>query len=161
MGTSTNVGEFAGKIHRAGRSIQGAQRAGVAEAALVGKGIFLANMGATRMSNVGRGARLGARFDIKGVQAPTAILYYTGPAHLLNNPTKAHEIAPRSSQRTAGGRRRRGTAKALTAGSGVYAKVQHPGTAGKKFFERSVPQVAAAHRNAQQRAVRKALTSAF
>lgn len=184
MGTSTSVAEFAAKLTQAGAAVQGATRASVAEAALAGKAIFLANMGTTSMSNVGRGAKLGARFDIKGTTNPTALLYYTGLVHLLNNPTSAHAIYPRGATVTGAdgsvvrGRvlreTRRGTrgvnkggfrgsgAKGLAFPDGnVRLYANHPGTSGKRFYERSVPQVAAAARRALSASTSTALRKVF
>lgn len=161
MGTSVNVAQFAGKLQAGGVALKGATTASVAQAALAGKMIFLANMGTTRLRNVGKGgARVGARFDIKGGANPTALLRYTGPAHLINNPTGAHIIEPRGRTRTAGGRKRKG-AQSLTIGSGHAAYAHHPGTSGKQFYQRSVPQVAAAAVIAMRRSTSTALRKVF
>lgn len=144
MGTSTSVNQFAAKFTKGARAVEGAQRDGVNEAALIGKEIFLANLPARTMRNVGRGAKLGARFNAAtSTSNPSALLYYTGPAHLLNNPIRPHQILPRGATRTAGGRARRG-AKALVIGGNVVAYANHPGTSGKHFFEKAMPQVAKA-----------------
>jgi hypothetical protein len=154
VGTSTSVGEFAAKIDQAAASIRDAQRDAVADAALAGKGILLANLPARQMRNVGRkGARLGARYDIQGRANPTAILYYTGPVHLLNNPTSAHRIEPKS--------RRRGGKRAITVNGNPRAGADHPGTAGKKFFERSKPQVRKAATEIVARSLSTALRRSF
>jgi len=161
MGTSTSVGQFAGKIRSAGGAIEGATRASVNEAALAGKAIFLANMGTTRLRNVGKGgAKVGARYDIKGGATPTALLRYTGPAHIINNPTKPHRIEPRGRTRTASGRQRKG-AKALTIGGNVRPYADHPGTTGKHFFQRSVPQVASLAARIMARSTTTALRKIF
>lgn len=161
MGTSTNVAQFAGKLHAGGAAIQGATAQAVFESALVGKGIFQANMGTTRLRNVGKnGARVGARFDMKGGANPTALLRYTGPAHLINNPTSPHVIEPRGRTRTAGGRKRKG-AQALTIGGNVRAYAHHPGTSGKAFYQRSVPQVATAAVMIMRRSTSTALRKVF
>lgn len=151
MGTSTSVGEFVGKMHAAGRAVGDAPSAGVREAAMVGKAILLTNLPSRTMRNVGRGARLNARFDFRGAGATaTALLRYTGPAHLLNNATSPHEIAPRRKQ-----------ALAFPDGGVRSQAVDHPGTAGKQFFQRSKPQVSAAFRTAMTHGTSRALARVF
>jgi len=160
VGTSTTVDQFAGKIIKGGQAVQYGAAAGVMEAAVTGKVIFLANLPSRTMSNVP--AKLGASFNIKGSGNPTALLRYTGPAHLLNNPIGAHTIAPRRRQRTAGGNKRRG-ASVLKFPSGEFAdgQVVHPGTTGKRFFEKSKPMVAAAFRRAMKRGVHSRMARVF
>lgn len=159
MGVSTSADELAGKLIQGSRAVQFGTVAGVAEAAITGKIIFLANLPNRTMSNVP--AKLGARFDIKGIGHPTALVRYTGPAHLLNNPTGAHTINPRGRTRTAGGRKR-GGAKALKFGQGQFAAyARHPGTSGKGFFQRAVPQVYAAAPKAIHRGVHARMARVF
>ena len=105
--------------------------------------------GDARLSGVGRvpgGARVGARFDVKGTTNPTAVVRATGPLHLLDNPTRAHQITARVGK----GRSRASRSafyNAIFGGSGGFAgvrpmstpygprfRVQHPGTAGKRTF---------------------------
>lgn len=160
MGTSTSVGQFAAKLSAGGpTAVSETVRDGVMKTAQTGKAIFLANMGTTRLRNVGKGAKVGARYDA-GAVSPTdaaALVYYTGPVHIINNPTRPHAIYPRGvSVRNEDGsaatlnsgrtrRRRRDGAQGLAFPDGnVRSYANHPGTAGKKFFERSKPQVEAA-----------------
>lgn len=153
MGTTNSVAAFAAKIEAGGtEAIATTVQKAIDETALAGESVFLANMGVTRLRNVGRGAKVGARFD-KGATGPAnaaALLYYTGPAHLLNNPTSAHAIYPRGARvRDEAGSitksRRRGGGQGLAFADGnVRLYANHPGTSGKHFFERSVPQVATA-----------------
>jgi len=161
MGTSTSASQLAGKLNRTATHLKAAERTAVGQAALAGKGIILANMGTRTLSGVGkRGARLGVRYDLKGGNSPTALLRVTGPAHLLNNPTAAHRIEPRGRTRTASGRARRG-AKAITPDGNPRAGANHPGTKGKRFFERSVPQVRKAADPILRRQVSAALRRSF
>lgn len=160
MGTSSTANELAAKLVKGGQAVEWGTAAGVAESAVTGKAIFLANLPSRTMRNVP--AKLGASFNMKGGKNPTALLRYTGPAHLLNNPIGAHTIAPRQRQRTAGGNKRRG-ARVLKFPSGEFADgaVVHPGTRGKGFFQRAVPQVAAAHRKAMRRGIRSRMARVF
>lgn len=101
----------------------------------------------SRLRGVGRsGARVGVRYDVRGVKNPTAIVRATGPFHLIESDTKAHEIAPRS-------RRRGGGKRAVFTPYGPKARVQHPGTKGRHPFARGV--------EASLPAVRKIMGSAM
>jgi hypothetical protein len=128
MGTSQTGAQLAAKLDKLGRDLRDVKRP-LNITALQGKRIFqaaAASAGATRLAR--------ARYDIRG---DTAIIRYAGAkAHLVNNPTKAHRIEPRSRR----GRRGR---RALTIGADVRAYANHPGTRGKHFFEsaRTVCQV--------------------
>jgi len=169
MGTSASAAQLASKLQRAAKAIPDASAAGVNRVALEGKAIFLANMGTRRIRNLGKnGAKVGARYTAaKSEVNPTALLFYTGPAHILNNPTKAHPIYPRGARvRDEGGaitkRRRSGGAKGLTLpGDNVRLYVNHPGTSGKRFFEKSVPQVARAQGRQHRAAIGAELRKIF
>ena len=102
--------------------------------------------GDSALSNVGRGARVGARYDVKGNTNPTALVRATGPLHLLDNPTRAHQITAKVRK----GRSRASRSSfynAIFGGSGGFSGVQpmrtpygpryrvnHPGTRGKRTF---------------------------
>jgi hypothetical protein len=170
VGTSTTVAQFSAKIATGGTTaVSETVRQGVAESALAGKQIFLANMGTRRLRNVGRGAKVGARFDM-GAVSPTeaaALLYYTGPVHIINNPTPPHAIYPRGARvRDSGGaitsRRRKGGGQGLRFPDGeVRLYANHPGTSGKHFFEHSQPQVERARSRIMKRTYNRALTRVF
>lgn len=161
MGTSTSAAQLAGKLNRAGAALTSETTTSVAEAALAGKGIFLANLPARRMRNVGRsGARLGARYDLKPGTTAGAFLYYTGPVHLLNNPTSAHRIEPRGRTRTKSGRARSG-AKAILPGGDPRAYANHPGTSGRNFFPKAVQETKQAAKRIVSDGVGKAIRKAF
>lgn len=119
-----------------GRSITRANRVGVEKACLAGKQVMLAGLvvaaGGRRLKGVGKsGANLNVRYRVFGYQNPVGTISYVGPVHLLNNPTRPHEITPRRK-------------KALSAGGAwAAASVQHPGTRGKKFHEKAEPVVLA------------------
>jgi len=75
----------------------------------------------------GRGAAIGARYDIRGTGRTTsAEIKATGPLPLLANPIPAHKIPK-------GGRRRKVLA---IPGIGVRASAHHPGTKGKDTWNR-------------------------
>lgn len=164
MGTSHSVDQFAAKIRHAGVAIEGQTEAGVREAAAVTKAIFVEKLPTKFLRRVGKkGAKLGARYTIRGGPTPTAIVFYTGPVHLLNNPTKAHKIEPKGAQTYQRGRRKgqsKSGAKALTIGGGAFAGAEHPGTTGKQFFQSATRQARAfapkAMADGQVRAVRRA-----
>jgi hypothetical protein len=112
------------------------------------------------MSNVGKqagGARLGVRYNIKGVTNPTALLIATGPWGLVEYDVGPHMITPRldrigakgisRADRTRMVRQRelnrvfgaRGTYRGKQAmptgvGVGFAYRVNHPGTTAKKPF---------------------------
>lgn len=167
MGVSGSADELAGKLARAGTAVQQGSVAGVREAAIVGKGIFLASLPSRTMRNVP--AKLGASFNLRGGAFPVALLRYTGPVHLLNNPIGPHSIAPRRRQRTARGNRRRGAGVLkLPSGGGssrrgfVDGQVVHKGTTGKRFFEgKARPAVIAAAPKSINRGVRNNLRRVF
>lgn len=156
---SASAADLAAKCAATGSRLTAVPRAGVTEAALAAKGVMLAEAakaGATRLSGVGRkGARVGVGFDVKGGVNATAIVSYRGPAHLANNPTRPHEITPRK-----GGRGRQGK-RALSTPDGAFARVQHPGTRGKQFFEAAAPKVAAQTRAIFRQEVRRQLVSVW
>lgn len=131
-----------------------AQARGVQKAALEAKTIINTEIrkvaGADmRLSGAGkRGARVGARYDIKGSTNPTALIRALGPIQLIERDTKPHLIAPRASfvtrggvrvrqgRRSAAGRRLRGGKTALTIGGNLRASAEHPGTKGRHPFQR-------------------------
>jgi hypothetical protein len=122
MGTSHTGAQLAAKLDKLGRELRDVKRP-LNVTALEGKRIFAgtaAAAGATRLAR--------ARYDIRG---NTAVIRYAGAkAHLVNNPTKAHRIEPRSRR----GRRGR---QALVIDGNVRAYANHPGTRGKGFFQKA------------------------
>lgn len=105
-----------------------------------------------RLSGAGRGgkgAKVGARYDIKGSTNPTALVRANGPIQLVERDTRPHVIVSRSrfvargglrvrqGRRSAAGRRLRGKA-ALTIGGSLRAWAMHPGTKGQRPFGRGV-----------------------
>jgi hypothetical protein len=127
MGVSTSGAQLAAKLDRLAFEIRDTRRP-LTAAALAAKEAFIAaNAGVVghRVPRKSRG-RINVRYDIRG---DTAIVRYTGPAHLVLNPTAAHEILPRG---LPGAKRRRRTgARALTIDGDLARRANHPGTAGK------------------------------
>lgn len=66
------------------------------------------------------------RYRVTGYDLVIGRIQYTGPVHLLNNDTRAHNIAPRHKK-----------ALVLTDGGVRYGPVRHPGTKGKKFAQKA------------------------
>ena len=80
-------------------------------------------------STLGKGRRKwNVRYRVRGFETVVGTVSYSGPVHLMNNDTAPHEIAPR-----------RKKALAFPDGNVRLGPVQHPGTRGKKFFERAEP----------------------
>jgi len=129
VGTSQSGAQLAAKLDKLGRELRDVKRP-LNATALEGKRIFAGSAAAAGAARLAR-----ARYDINGNQA--VIRYVGAKAHLVNDPTKAHRIEPRSRRR---GRGRR----ALTIGNEVRASANHPGTRGKQFFQkaRAICQVA-------------------
>lgn len=138
-----DLGSFAASMGRMPQLLNEAQATGVRKAALhttqkVRAEIRSATGGSMRLSGVGkRGAKVGARFDVKGSTNPTALIRANGPIQLIERDTSAHTILPRSGRRGKGRRRLRG-AKALKIGGRFAASAQHPGTRGKHPFAEGV-----------------------
>lgn len=119
MGVSTTPAQLAGKFERLAKEIRDTRKP-LTAAALAAKQAFIAAEPGVVGHRVARG-RVGVRYDVRG---DSAIVKFTGPAHIALNPTAAHRIEPRRRRR--GGRRR-----ALTINDGFAASADHPGTRGK------------------------------
>lgn len=143
MGVSRTPAELAAKLGLAAQAI-GDNHLALERTAQATKKIFLASLrqsgvkGTTPISK-----KVKARYDILGARQATALVRYTGPAHLLNNPTKAHSIVSRKNRRSRKWRGSRdsgvGLKGAVLVNGQPYAHADHPGTKGKHFFERAVP----------------------
>lgn len=140
MGTSTNVSQFIRKLERYSNEIA-TNRGPLNATGMAGKKIFeahAAQAGVLGSVVAGKRKAIGVRYDIKNQRSNladgTLVVTYTGPAHLVNNPTAAHVILPK---RRPGSRRRRG-ARALTIEGNLRARANHPGTPGKGFAQRAI-----------------------
>src|SRR5262245_32516577 len=129
-----SFGEFAVKLGAFGSQLPASMAAATGKAALhvtssVRDATRADSGGDMRLSGVGlRGARVGARYDVKGTQNPVALIRATGPMHFLERGAGPHQIRPR---------RRRGK-RALSTPYGPRASVQHPGSPGKQTWSRGV-----------------------
>lgn len=125
----SNVGATASrKMLGFANAVKGADRAGVNAGALILTNSVRAAIAAaapgSRLHGVGRkGAKVGARYNVIGVDHPTALIQASGPLQLIERPTSAHRIEPRSKP----GSRRRG-ARALTFDGVARGGVNHPGS---------------------------------
>ena len=90
--------------------------------------------GDSRLSNMGRrGAKVGARYDMRKGPNPSALVKATGPLHILERDTKPHDM-PRQ--------RRRGRRRVMNTPWGPRAFVKHPGTKGQAPFAKAVAEEA-------------------
>lgn len=162
MGTSDGFGAFAAKLERLGDAL-GDPKETLNKVGLAGKGIYISHAtsaGVYGKKVAGKRKAIGARYDItrngRGV-----IVSYTGPAHLVNNPTSRHFIGAKrlgtrkgfaarqgrvSAAAAFGGSNRgvfgqlrkiRNGKQALTIGGNLRAWAFHPGTRGKGFHQRA------------------------
>lgn len=76
--------------------VRGVQRAALAVTKSIRAEIRTATGGDGRLSGVGRrGAKVGARYDVRGRVNPTALITAIGPLHLIDRDTDPHPIVPR------------------------------------------------------------------
>lgn len=167
MGTSRNPAEMVAKINALGTATERRRRLAVEEGALAAKTIMLASAAAKGLNPASKlaGRKWNVRYDVKDIGArPTALVRYTGPFHLFDNPTAPHVIRPHRYKGTRGtGRRAQKGAAILSAfgldvfdggalkvGGSLWAYVNHPGTPGARSFpvakaiaQRRVPRVMA------------------
>lgn len=179
-----DAADLARKLNAAARATETSARAGVTQASLAAKDLMVDYAQRAGMRPGGRvaGRKWSVGFDVKGSRNPTSLVGFRGPVHLVNNPTAAHFIGARrlgsraalrqlstgvgavaafgGSNRGTFGRFRGGRGKrALTIGSNVRAYAFHPGTKGKRFFQKSLPAIQTATPAAYGRAWRKSLVN--
>ena len=135
MGKSKSPAEFSRKITQLATVTQRNQKEAVSQAAFTVKQIVLAEAAGKGVMPTSKiaGGKWGVRYDVRGFNNPSALVRVTGPFHLVDRPTKAHEIRPRGK-----GRRRSSGKKAVAFNGLVRASVQHPGTRGKGVWPASV-----------------------
>ena len=138
MGVSRSPEELARKFSAAAAAVGDTKRP-LTVAAQAVKGDFtdaLRAAGVRGTTKVSRAVK--SRYDIKG---DTALVRYTGPAHLLNNPTRPHSIVSRKNRGTRRGRGSRtsgvGARGAILVNGSPKAFAMHPGTKGLHFYERA------------------------
>lgn len=110
-----------------------------------------------KLRNMGKsGAKIGVRYDIRS--DTYAEVKATGPLHILDNATKPHDIARKKPDYGPGSGR--GGGVRLSDGR-VRRTVKHPGTKGKKTFEKGMeagkPAALTALRNAHIDAMKRGL----
>lgn len=143
MGVSRSPEQLARKLAHAASAI-GDNKVAVERTALAVKGVFLDSLRASGVSGSTKISRkVKARYDVKGTRNPTALVRYTGPAHLLNNPTKPHSVVSRRNRRSRKWRGSRdsgvGLKGAVLVNGQPKAYAAHPGTRGLHFFQRAKP----------------------
>jgi len=119
MGTSSSVDQLTGKLNKLAKDMND-PTAALNVVGLEAKNIFLASAasaGAAGKTLSGKRKPIGARYDLnnkksKGLGTGQMIVTYTGPAHLINNPTSRHFIGARRL-----GSRRRLSGKAARVGA--------------------------------------------
>lgn len=153
------MAELVGKLDKFGQAIAD-NRPAMVRVAIVTKGEFikaLARAGVNGTTPVTK--KIGVRDDVKGKLNATAIVRYTGPAHLINNRTRRHFIGAKrlgtrrslsaksrkvgtlaafggSNRGSFGGFREvKNGKRALTIGANPRAYAFHPGSPGKQFFQ--------------------------
>jgi len=101
VGTSTSAREFAGKLDRLAKAVND-PAVPLEATALAGKRIFeaqAARAGVLGRKVAGKRKAIGARYDMakasRQAGSAVAVITYTGPAHLVNNPTRPHVIVAR------------------------------------------------------------------
>lgn len=160
---SATAEQLASRLVSGGRAVVRADRVGVQKACLAGKSVLLASAAGAGLSpgdqlsgavnsagTTRRRSLFRVVYRVRGVEFVVGVLFMRGPVHLLNNDTSPHEIAPR-----------RKKALAFPDGEVRLGPVQHPGTTGKKFFERAEPVIIAQSRRIITQEVRGELARVF
>ena len=163
MGTSHSIDDFLDKLGKAATATERQRTTAVTEGAAVTKKVMLGAAVADGMTPGGKiaGRNWGVSYTVRSGREPTALVRYTGPFHLVNNPTLPHFIAAKG---LGGSRNTRGVAafqaklagiqgnstrgafsglrsssrgkRALSINGGEpFAYAFHPGTKGKRTFQ--------------------------
>jgi hypothetical protein len=162
VGAGANIDGFLKKLAAAGESTERNTRTTVNLGALEAKTLMQAAAGSAGLTSGSKiaGRKWGVRYDVRGSAGDqSALVRYTGPIHLVHNPTAPHYIAAkglggsrsarldRAFQASAsrfmgdstagafGGQRRTRGKKALSINGQARAYARHPGTKGKPFFK--------------------------
>lgn len=177
MGTSRTFGQLSGKLVGFSAVLPTANGRAIGKAALAltqsaRASIAAGSGGDSYLSNVGSGARVGARYDVQSSgDTATAVVRGTGALHLLDNPTGPHRITAKLSKgrsqasRAAfynalfGGGSGYGSARPLRTPYGPRYSVMHPGTRGKRTFwrgiEAAIPRATAVFQQQHQSEMRR------
>ena len=153
MSEVIGLDKFLGHVRRFPANVKTSEVRAVGAASLVVKTAVLANLhGTTRLSGVGRnGAKVGVRYDVRGAANPTSLVRATGPFHLIERDTKAHDIP-----------NRRGKSRVLRIGNDwVTGPIRHPGTTGKHPWAKGVRQSIPVTRQVFRREFNRSLRSTF
>lgn len=137
MGTSTSAAQLARKFDRMAQAV-GDTRKPLEAAGKAGKVLFLASAGPV-VGTVPTGKRkpIGARYDLGKRTSKghgEVVVTYTGPAHLVNNPTREHFISARRQASRTRSRKLAAGVGAVTAFGGTAAGMF--GTLGKQSMSR-------------------------
>lgn len=132
------VEEFAAKAATTGEALSRAQRQLISRAALtITKAVreeVRSATGDSRLSGVGkRGTRVGAKYTV--LSAGDALIQATGPLHLVERATRAHDIAPKRRRSRRNSRR---PAALYLGGTTHYARVSVRGTSARRPFAKGV-----------------------
>lgn len=156
------------RLERLGPSLQRAQLPALDDATDAARRAFLAAPGAPH-----KVAGKATTVRTRKLSASAMSTRWTGPAHLVDRPTKPHTIGPKGFVGTRGTGRKAQRGAALMSAFGLNARsnsgavkltdgslravVHHPGTRGKNFFargkQRAVPLAAKAYRDAIHREI--------
>lgn len=168
MGVSKSPEELAIKFDKLGSSFDKAGVEAVKATALTYKDGALraarADVGSDlKMSWSGRNIKLGARFKTYGNGANQFAVLTPVPAGIwsaLSNGTKAHTIYPGAKKP---GRKRRNGRKALAFPNGGFSggPVEHPGTPGKRTWQRGIASAKPGARTAFKSAYTRAMVRVF
>jgi hypothetical protein len=130
MASTTDPKKFVADIKKMGTITERRQALIVGEGALLAKTLIIetaASKGVTPATTI-KGKKWGVRYTVTGANSPTALVAINGPFHLVDNPTEAHEIGPKTRGRGRSGK------KAVSFGGIARARVKHPGTKGLGIF---------------------------
>lgn len=143
------------RMQKVGMATQKAMKISMVEAAKAAKAVQVAGLNVDapggRLRNVGKkGAKLGVGYKIQGgANNPTAIVEAVGSGWpILNNPTKAHQIQGRKG-------------KTLKLPNGFRRGVQHPGTRGKRTWQKGEPEAEKVASKELSKTMTRAVQEAF
>lgn len=160
LGTSTSAAQLGSKFAAFGMALADVGPA-LNRVGMSGKDIFATERSRVITGSTPVSSKIRERYDLRQREV---MIRYTGPAHLINNPTSRHFIGARmlgtrSSLRNksrnvgtiaafggsnrgafgqfAQGAHRRKGKRALTIGGNARAYAFHPGSPGKQFFQKA------------------------